>query len=168
MVSMLTAPPPADLNYMAYLALRNQIRIVFVDDASAQATPEDVDQAMAGMEENSRLMTYLLRERAAVLSKLDARMGLLSHAKIPLDEGQIANYVGFMSNYRENAQEFNSLLKTVEGRENLKNVQKEIMNENTDYNEIMNQLGEIISAQNQAIGNLSLTICEGEALLELL
>ena len=168
MVSMLTAPPPADLNYMAYLALRNQIRIVFVDDAHATKTPEDVNQAMAGMEENSRLITYLLRERAAILSKLEARMDILSHSRIPLDEKQITGYAEFMFNYRKNARDFSQLLETVEGSKNLNIVQKEIMSESTDYNQIISQLGEIISAQNHAINNLSLTICEGEALLEAL
>lgn len=166
MVSMLTAPPSADLNYMAYLALRNQIRIVFVDDAYAKATPEDVNQAMAGMEENAELITYLLRERAATLSKIEARMDVLSHARISLSEEQISGYAAFMINYRKNTRDFGLLIETMEGRKNLNIVQKEIMNENTDYNQIINQLGEIISAQSHAIDSLSMTICEGQALLE--
>jgi len=166
MVSMLTAPPTADLNYMAYLALRNQIRIVFVDDARATATPEDIDQAMAGMEENSRLITYLLRERVTTLGKLEAKMDILSHARIPLNEEQMARYATFMSNYRKSARDFSLILKAVEGGKNLNIIQKEIMSENTDYNQIMGQLGEIISAQNQAIDNLSQTICEGETLFK--
>ena len=166
MVSMLTAPPPADLNYMAYMALRNQIRIVFVDDTEARAMPEDIDQAMAGMEENARLITYLLRERTATLCKIKARMDVLSYSKIPFDEQQIAGYASFISSYQKNSQDLEILLKAVEGGKNLSIVQKEIMSENTDYNQIMSQLGEIISAQNQAIENLSLTICEGETLLQ--
>jgi len=166
MVSMMTAPPSADLNYMAHLAPRNQIRIVFVDDSGAQATPEDIDQAMAGMEDNSKLITYLLRERAATLSKLEARMDVLGHARIPLDDRQITEYAAFMSDYRRSARNFSLLLKAVEGGKNLSIVQKEIMNENTDYNQIMGQLGEIISTQVKAIDNLSLTICKAQTLLE--
>jgi Asp-tRNA(Asn)/Glu-tRNA(Gln) amidotransferase B subunit len=121
---------------------------------------------MSGMEDKSQLMTWLLRERAATMSKLNARMELLSHARIALSENQMAGYAAFMSDSRKNAQELSRLLNTVEDSKNLNIVQKEIMRKDTDYNEIMNQIGQMIASQNQAIDNLSQTIYEGETLLE--
>lgn len=170
-VSLLTSPHPIDLNYMAYLALKNQNKVMyvqFINDEDTEAKPGDIDQAMAGMEENSRTITSLLKERSAALTKLEAKMDLLSHAGVTLNGEQMTNYAEFMSKYHEDAIEFNGLLKSMEGAKNLNIVQKEILNEDTDYNLVIDQLNRIIDTQHLAIDNLSRTVLEGETLLEML
>ena len=78
-----------------------------------------------------------------IFLKIKTKMDILSHARIPLCEDQISGYAAFMANCRRSAKDFGLLLETVEGGGNLNIAQKEIL-----------------------IDNLSLIICEGEALLK--
>lgn len=171
-VSLLSRPSVMNFALWAYDALNKDNKIICVlksdDDNFDPQTAREIDGMLVSIEENTRDITGLLKEKNKVLGKLETTLDLKRYAKEFLDDNQMDQYARFMSYVDVEKQELRKSLQKIDDAKYLSDAKNELLHTDVDYEFVYNELQTINKYQNEAINTLNGMIAQGTDVLNLL
>ncbi len=173
-VTFLSSTQILDASSIGYDFLKGSSRVVYAgvlqpgNIIKEEFSSTDVSFALNGIQENSRTMEYLIKERSSAVAKIETRMDFLRHAKKSLTEEQINGFAKFMESYEKSDKELKQVLDFINSKKYLTDAQKEILKEKSDCNIVCGELSQILNSQTTAIVNLNSIISEAGTVVELL
>jgi hypothetical protein len=156
-VSLLSRPAIFNVEYLAYQVLKAQSQIICVIKKSDEDETEDVkdiNKILTDIDENSRCITSLLKEKRKLVDKIQTRMDLLAYTKTTLNEFQIISFAEFSAIYKNENMALHNTMTKIEDNKEITKVKKEFMKKESDTNFIYNQLKEIMNYQLEAMQTL--------------
>ncbi len=173
MLSLLSRPSVLSISYLAYEVFKNENKIVYViksnnDEKNFIKLPKSIDNMLVEVEDNTRNISLLLKERTKVVNKIETNLDFLRYAKINLNEKQVDSFASFVSYSGEQGLKLKQTLQKIESLKSLKNVKKELLHNDADYSLVYNELEQLNNYQFEAIACLNGIISAGENVLNIL
>lgn len=169
-VSLLSGPAAVKVNLYAYELIKNQHQIIYVlkknvDPRDKITKAADVDEAMKALEQNTRTIKTLLKDKNRIVGKIQTALDLRAYAKSPLDESQVNAFADFTALYAEEGGQLQDALTYIDDNKDLMTAKKEILHNQTDYEVVLREINAISDSQSNAIDRLTNIIGAGEAVL---
>lgn len=172
MVSLLSKPTTLDIDYfLAYKLFCAENKIVVVvenENEDKERRERDIDETVADIAGNSRVISAQLKEKTGVFAKIQASMDLLRYAKVSLDERQMNGFAAFMQSSEKESRALSAALQRIDECKDLNTVKNELLHNDADYDLIVHELKEISAFQQEALASLDAMIEKGNNMLSLL
>lgn len=153
-VSLLSRPAILNVSYLAYQVLKVQNQIICVskrDEEEEIIEATDIDDVLAEIENNKRVITTLLKEKEKFVAKIQSLMDVFSYSKITLKEEQMKTFGDFSDNYSSQNVELHNIIVKLEDDTEINKVKKEFFKKDTNLRIIYTNLKKILNYQLQAI-----------------
>jgi hypothetical protein len=172
LVTLVSRSATADVAKIAYEIFHNESRVTCVvkhktatDEAQKK---QDINDAMVLMEDGTRHISRLLKERRSLYADIQERFASASRARASFDEGQIERFAAFTALSESQNTTIREYLTRINSQKDLNAVKKELLHNNADYDLILNELDVFNDFQNETSSLLENVIAEGRAFMELL
>ena len=169
MLSLLTQPTSASVNILTYDVFGKKSDRICVADAPrrAAATPEQINEMIASIEDNTRQIYILAKEKNKIAEKIAASLDFLRLSKRYLSQDQIGSFANFSNISEKKSRTLKQVLQEIDTLKSLDTVKRELLHTNSDLNLVYDELEAILELQRRALGCLEDIISSGKALMQL-
>lgn len=171
LVVSLLSSPMTKIDFIAYELLKAGHTIIKrAEDYTEerQVAREDVDSALASINNNSRCLNALLSEKTYALEKVKTVMDSKIRSNQAMTEKQMEEFKAFNDSLAKENETLKSRLKNIKSNDAINDAMNELLDDRTDYNLVYNWLSVIYENQCEAICSLNSMILSCEGLLEVL
>lgn len=126
----------------------------------------DINNIMEYLSENSRRLNYLLHKNKQLSEKINTKLDMFSFYKKTLSKSQIKSYNEYISLKNTLNNLIKNNLSLIYNKNSAKELTNSILEINTNYNYIAEQLTEILIEQNKAIKSLTKIVGKANKLLK--
>ena len=169
MLSLLTQPTTARVNILTYDVFGKKSDRIYVVDAPrcAAATPDHINEMIASIEDNTRQIYIMAKEKNKIAEKIAANLDFLRLSKRYLSHEQIESFASFSNISERNSRTLRQVLQEIDALKSLDAVKRELLHTNSDLNLVYDELEAILELQRRALGCLEDIIGSGKALMRL-
>lgn len=127
----------------------------------------DLD-TIENLSDNMNLVTNLLKLKNETISTIQNSMNQKVKNRETMTEEQILKFQEFTANTQQKNIELQTALQQIESKKSLKAMQEAILQPNTDYNKLKQEIESIKTCQDIAIASLTSIINSGYSVLDIL
>lgn len=171
MVSLISSPI-TKIDYVAYELYKTQSQIISAlkkyQEFEEEVSMDNVDSILYSIDDNSKKITNMLKEKNNLSKKIDTVMDLYVYAGKRLSNKQLKNYQSYNKFYLKESQILQNNLKFIKNEQNFKNLTNKILLNNENYSNIYKELIEIKNYQVKAIHNIDNLIKKSKQILNVL
>ena len=169
MLTLLTQTPSASVNILTYEVFGRKSDRIYVVDAPRKtaATPDHINDMIASIEDNTRQIYILAKEKNKMAEKIAANLDFLRLSKKYLSHEQIGSFASYSNISERNSQTLRHVLQEIDTLKSLEAVKRELLHTNTDLDLVYDELEAILELQRRALSCLEDVISSGKALMEL-
>ncbi|MCL2852376.1 MAG: hypothetical protein FWE20_04980 [Defluviitaleaceae bacterium] len=169
MLSILTQPSFASVETITYdlLGRKSDLYVVNTPRHTA-ATPDRINQMIASIEDNTRQIYTLAKEKSKIAEKIAANLDFLRLSKKYLSREQIGSFVSFSGISEKNSHTLKQVLQEIDTLKSLDAVKRELLHTNTDLDLVYGELEAILDLQRSALRCFEDVLISGRELMQLL
>ncbi len=135
---------------------------------SELTSEESVNDLIEKIDINLRKMFSLIKEKNNNLSKIKTAMDLKQQCRVAMTEQQVTGFQDFNSFYNEENKKLTFTLNKIDELKGFKEVQKEILKNQSDFDVMIHSLDEMVAYQTDAISSLDKIIDKSAGILQFL
>lgn len=170
----LASSPITKADHIAYGIYKAQNQMISVikkyqyNENAEEAETTKIDNLLSSIDDNSKNINRLLKEKNNLKGKIDTVMDLYSYSKTALTNEQMNRFKKYNDLFQKENSNLKENLNKLKDDKYIKNLSNQILKNNYDYSKIYNSLENINTYQKKAIINLNALINESKLTLQIL
>ena len=168
MVTLLSRTSLLNIESIYDLFVKDDKTLDTVKTKAEDTRKNDIDSIMNAIQKDARIISALLKEKIKVYSQIQTRLDFLRRTKASLNDPQIESFAAFTALDRRKNIELMDILDKIKGSQDLKQVKKELLHNEADYELIYRNLAEFQNCQQMARACLNGMVEDGHKMLSLL
>ena len=169
-LSLITQPSTAGMNIPTYDAIGGKSDRMYVVNTPnhAVATPNHINDMIASIEDNTRQIYTLAKEKSKIAEKISASLDFLRLSKKYLSREQIDSFTSFSNTSERNSRTLKQVLQEIDKLKSLDTVKRELLHTDSDLDLVYCELEAVLELQRFAQRCLEDVLSSGKALMRLL